>query len=129
MSSWQQTDGHGVPKDGVEAPVGVVQIRLEELGKRSWRSALFSAVIGTGGGPLYRFVAADADTEDEGGEHAVVSANFPLQPFQDLEGNTDDGWAELARRRLRELDAELQRQGWRRIAERGPHWWSLRYER
>lgn len=129
MTSWQRAKAHGVPDDGVEPPTGIVQIHLEELGRRSWKSALFSAVIGTGGGPLYRFVAAALDTEHEATERDVVSANFPIPPWQDLDDQTDDDWAKLAQRRLHELDAELQRSGWRRLPERGPHWWSLRYER
>ena len=110
-------------------PSSVVQSHLEEVGRHSWKDALLSAVVGAGGGPLYRFVAAAPSAAHTDAEHAAVGAKFPLMPLQDLTDQTDDEWTTLAQKRLQELDAELESSGWRRLPERGPHWWSLRYER
>lgn len=111
-----------------EPPEGVIQIQLEEVGRHSWRSALFGAVMSVGGGPVYRFVAAVPGAAHDEVEHAGSSVRFPLVAFQDLDEGADDKWTDLARRRLEELDAELVRIGWHRRPDRGPHWWSLRYE-
>lgn len=126
MSTWQQADPQGLV-ELAEPPEGVIQIQLEEVGRHSWKSALFGAVMSAGGGPVYRFVAAAA-CEHEECEHAASSVRFPLFPLQDLDDATDDKWTNLARQRLEELDAELVRIGWHRLPERGRHWWSLRYE-
>jgi hypothetical protein len=106
-----------------------LQVYLEPDGRTSWKGALLSAVIGAGGGPLYRFVATPPDTGRDAAEHAVTGERFPLQPFQDLDAEGDDEWTDLARQRLAELDDELQRDGWRQREDRGTHWWSLRYTR
>ncbi|HYF72655.1 MAG TPA: hypothetical protein VD864_07525 [Nocardioides sp.] len=127
MTTWQSSDDQGLVEIA-EPPEGVIQIHLEEVGRHSWKSALFGAVIAGGGGPIYRFVAAAQGAGHEETDHAAAGARFPLQFFQDLDDETDDKWTELARRRLAELDAELVRIGWHRLPERGPHWWSLRYE-
>ena len=116
------------PNDSTETSVQMVQIQLEEAGRRSWKSAASSAVLGAGGGPVYRFVAAAADLGNEG-EPVAVGATFPLLPFQDLDEQADFEWTDLARRRLQELGSELEAAGWSRRPERGRHWWSLRYER
>lgn len=113
--------------DAVSGPEDVLQIHLEEVGRHSWKGALLSAVVGAGGGPLYRFVAAAPDAAHADTDHAAVGAQFPLMPFGDLADQTDDEWTTLARKRLHELDAELESTGWRRLPERGRHWWSLRY--
>lgn len=123
----------GEPQGGSQSadtnPSNVVQIHLEEVGRHSWKDALMSAVVGAGGGPLYQFVAAAPSAPHTGAEHAAVGAEFPLMPFQDPTDQTVDEWTTLARQRLEELDAELKSGGWRRLPERGPHWWSLRYVR
>ena len=106
-----------------------IELHLEHLGAHPGKRAVVAAVLGAGGGPVYRFVATALAVPHTSDDHAAVSANFPLLPFQDLDEQTNDQWVALARRRLDELDAELVRTGWRRRPDRGPHWWSLRYER
>ena len=54
MAPWRRTGRHG-GDERVEAPRGVVQVHLEELGKHAWPEALLGAVLGAGGGPLFRF--------------------------------------------------------------------------
>ena len=111
-------------------PDAVVQIHLEEPGKHSWADAVLGALIGAGGGPPYRFVAAPMDPVRDASEHAAVGARFPVRPTATLDLEADpDEWTELARQRLKELDVELLSLGWRRHADRGPYWWSLRYDR
>ncbi|MBI2243380.1 MAG: hypothetical protein HYU55_05340 [Nocardioides sp.] len=127
MTSWQRSDLDGLVEIA-EPPEGVIQIQLEEVGRHSWKSALFGAVMSAGGGPVYRFVAAAPGGEHAETEHAGSSDRFPLVPFQDLDDDTDDKWTHLARQRLEELDAELVRAGWHRRPDKGKHWWSLRYE-
>lgn len=107
----------------------VVQIHLEQLGKHSWVRAVLGAVIGAGGGPPYRFVAAPDDPEHDASEHAAVGATFPVLPTEDLERQTEPNeWTDLAHQRLNELDTELLSAGWKRRADRGRYWWSLRYD-
>jgi hypothetical protein len=127
MTSWQRSGPDG-RVEIAEPPEGVIQIQLEEVGRHSWRSALFGAVMSAGGGLVYRFVAATPGGGHEETQHAGSSDRFPLFPFQDLDDAADDKWTDLARQRLAELDAELERIGWHRLPERGKHWWSLRYE-
>lgn len=127
MTTWHSSDDQGLVEIA-EPPEGVIQIHLEEVGRHSWKSALFGAVMGAGGGPVYRFVAAAPIPAHQESDHAAASVRFPLQFLQDLDDEGSDKWTELARRRLAELDAELVRIGWRRLPDRGPHWWSLRYE-
>lgn len=119
----------GTTDAAVTARGDVVQIHLEEVGRHSWKDALFSAVVGAGGGPLYRFVAAAPSGAHTDAERTAVGAKFPLEPFQDLREQSDDEWSTLAALRLAELDAELKGAGWRSLPENGPHWWSHRYER
>ncbi|WP_374458038.1 hypothetical protein [Nocardioides sp.] len=107
----------------------MIQVYLQPDRGSSWRSALLSAVIGAGGGPLYRFVAASPDRRHEAAEHTATGQRFALRPFQDLDTAADDEWADLARKSLAELDAELQRAGWHQLDDRGSHWWSVRYSR
>ena len=128
MTSWQRSDPDGSLVELAAPPEGVIQIQLEEVGRHSWRSALFGAVMSVGGGPVYRFVAAAPGGAHEEFEHAGSSVRFPWFPFQDLDDAADDKWTNLARKHLEELDAELVRIGWHRLPERGRHWWSLRYE-
>ena len=118
----------GSPRSHEETPLQVVEIHLEAAGRRSWTSAMAAAVLGAGGGPVYRFVATAADTGDEG-EPVAVGATFPLLPFQELEQQDDYEWTDLTRRRLHELRSELEAAGWTPCPERGRHWWSLRYQR
>jgi hypothetical protein len=106
-----------------------IEVHLEALGAHPGKRAVLAAVLGAGGGPVYRFVATVMEIPHTSDDHAAVSAAFPLLPFQDLEVQTDDEWAALARRRLDELDADLVGTGWRRRPDHGAHWWSLRYER
>ena len=106
-----------------------VEVHLEYLGAHPGKRAVLAAVLGAGGGPVYRFVATVLGLPHTTDDHAAVGANFPLLPFQDLEEQTNDKWVALARQRLDELDADLVGAGWRRRPDRGPHWWSLRYER
>lgn len=111
-------------------PEHVVQIHLEQLGRHSWIRAVLGAVMGAGGGPPYRFVAAPDDPDHEASEHAGVSEPFPVLPTEDLERQTEpDEWTDLAHKRLNELDTELLGQGWKRRADRGRYWWSLRYDK
>lgn len=114
---------------GAEPGDEVLQVYLEPAGRSSVKAALLDAVIGAGGGPVYRFVATSPDTGRDAAEHAAAGERFPLQPFHDLDAEGDDEWTLLARRRLAELDVELQREGWRKREDRGTHWWSLRYSR
>lgn len=129
MTTWQSADDQG-RVEIAEPPEGVIQIQLEEAGCHSWKSALFGAVISAASfGPVFRFVAAAPGGSHAETDHAGVSVNFPLAFLQELDDDTpDDKWIRLAHQRLDELDAELVRIGWRRLPERGAHWWSLRYE-
>jgi hypothetical protein len=113
MSPWRRTGNRGLAVLRVEAPVGVVQIHLEEMGRHSWTQALLGAVIGSEDGPPFRFVAAPPDPAYDASEQVAARAGFPVV---------------LARQRLDELDAELVALGWRRRPDRGPYWWSLRYD-
>lgn len=130
MTSRRRTDLRNGTDRTVDSCGEVLEIRLDDTGKGSWRSAVFSAVIGAAGGPLSRFVAARADAARDPDEPAAAGATFPVLPFHDLDDRTEqDEWIDLAEERLDELDAELQSSGWRRRPERGEHWWSLRYDR
>jgi hypothetical protein len=115
--------------DGHETESEILEINLEPVGSHSARGALLGAVVGAGGGPLYQFVAAAPHVASRHPEHAAIGTTFPLEPFQDLDDETDNEWTALARERLREFDTELQEHGWRRLSEQGPHWWSFRYMR
>lgn len=129
MAPWRRTGRQGDPAVPVQAPEGMVQIQLEELGMHSWTQALLGAVIGSGGGPHFRFVAAPADADDEAPEQAAAGERFPVVAFKDLADVAGpDEWSALARRRLDELDAELVALGWRGRPDRGRYWWSLRYD-
>lgn len=141
MTTWHSTDGPtDRPSDGptterglveiAEPPEGAIQIQLEEAGRHSLKGALVGAVISAAGfGPVFRFVAAASGRGHEETDHAGVSADFPLPFLMELDDDKpDDTWVRLAHQRLDELDAELVRIGWRRLQDRGPHWWSLRYE-
>ncbi|MDO9495852.1 MAG: hypothetical protein Q7J48_09135 [Nocardioides sp.] len=113
-----------------ETPNTVVQIHLEQLGKHSRVGALIGAAIGAEGGPPLRFVAAPAEPEHDATEHAAVSERFPVLPTEDLDLQVElDEWTQLARQRLKELDVELLSMGWKRRADRGRFWWSLRYDK
>lgn len=106
----------------------VLEIRLEEFGEHSWWRALVNTVSNPYGSAMFRFAgrveAAEDDSED------VVGATFPVMRFQSLEDtNEPNAWIDVAKERLVELDRTLQETGWRPLAERGPHWWSLRYAR
>ena len=130
MTRPRQADLRDAPDRAVDSCGDVLEIRLDESGRSSWRSAVFSAVIAAAGGPLFRFVAAPVDTARDPDEHAAAGARFPVLPFHDLDDRTEQAeWIDLAEERLDELDAELQAAGWRRRPERGEHWWSLRYDR
>lgn len=129
MSPWRRTGNRGQPVLRVEAPEGMVQIHLEEMGRHSWSQALLGAVIGSGGAPPFRFIAAPPDPVHDASEHAAASERFPVVPFRDLSLRTGpDEWGALAHQRLDELDAELRSMGWRRRRDRGAYWWSLRYD-
>ena len=65
MAPWRRT-GRREGDERVSAPAGVVQVHLEELGKHAWPEALLGAVLGAGGGPLFRFVAAAPGPDHEG---------------------------------------------------------------
>lgn len=113
-----------------ESTVEVVQIHLEQLGKHSWVWAAVGAVIGAGGGPPYRFVAAPDDPDHDASDHAAVGASFSVPPTVDLELQAEpDESTDLPHQRLDELDAELRGAGWHRRSDRGRYWWSLRYDR
>lgn len=113
-----------------KTPDTLVQIHLEELGRHSRVGALVGAAIGVGGGPLFRFVAAPNDPVHDASEHAAVSERFPVLPTEDLDLQAEPNeWTELARQRLKELDVELLSLGWKRRADRGRFWWSLRYDK
>lgn len=113
MSPWRRTGHRGRPVLRVEAPESMVQIHLEELGRHAWDQALLGAVIGSEDGPPFRFVAAPPDPAHDASEHTTAAAGVPLA---------------LAHQRLDELEAELVALGWRRRPDRGPHWWSRRYD-
>ena len=108
----------------------VVEIHLEELGQHSWLAALANTLTGTLGSAQFRFVARRSGAPDDPEAHVCVGATFPVMRFQDMDNQTEpNAWSDLARDRLAELDAELLSQGWRRLPERGRHWWSSVYER
>lgn len=141
MTTWHSTDDHAEDRSEdraedrslveiAEPPEGVIQIQLEEVGRHSVKGALVGAVISAASfGPVFHFVAAASGHGHQEADHAGVSADFPLPFLQELDDDTPgDKWVRLAHQRLDELDAELVRIGWRRLPERGQHWWSLRYE-
>jgi hypothetical protein len=105
------------------------EVHLERLGAHPGRLTVLAALLGAGGGPVYRFVATAMGVPHTTDDHVAVGAPFPLLPFQDLDEPTDDQWVTLARTRLDELDAALVREGWRRRPDLGRHWWSRRFER
>ena len=130
MTRPRQADLRDGPDWTADSCGDVLEIRLEESGMHPWTSAVFSALIGSGGGPLFRFVAAPVDAARDPHERAAAGARFPVLPFHGLDDAAQqDEWIDLAQERLDELDHDLQTAGWRRRPERGAHWWSLRYDR
>ena len=108
----------------------VLEVHLEELGEHSWVKALANTLAGSHGSAQYRFVARPPGEEHAAEQHAATGATFPVMRLQDLDDLTEpNGWIDIARDRLRELDEELVDAGWQRREERGPHWWSLSYGR
>lgn len=106
-----------------------VEVHLEELGQHSWWRALLNTLTGTNGSAQYRFVARRAGAPDTRELHVYEGATFPLMRWQDLgDEHTPNGWIEIARQRLDELDTSLRGDGWRRCGETGRHWWSRTYE-
>jgi hypothetical protein len=109
-------------------PSRLVQVHLEELGQHSWVKALANTVGGLSGSAQFRFVAR-GEGADERSSHLVEGATFPVMRWADLNDLTEPNtWLDTARERLGELDAELVSRGLRRRSDRGPHWWSLRYD-
>jgi hypothetical protein len=105
-----------------------VEVRLEELGEHSWVKALLNTLTGLYGSAQYRFVAVPTGAH-EAADHVAVGATFPAMRWQALDDPTEpNGWIEVARERLEELDTELVGQGWRRREDTGAHWWSRRYD-
>jgi hypothetical protein len=116
---------------GFTRPTGrpeFLEVHLEELGRRSWVTALVTTVAGSYGSAQCRFVARPAGTETALGDRCVVGATFPVMRAQDLDDQCrPNAWLELAQQRLGELDGELRGRGWRRAGTHGRHWWSLTY--
>jgi hypothetical protein len=77
MTRSRRTDRQDDPDGSAAAREDVVQIHLEEIGQHSCTDAVVGAVIGAGGGPAYRFVAAPSDSDHDASEHAAVGAKFP----------------------------------------------------
>lgn len=106
-----------------------VEVHLEEAGQHSWVAALANTLAGTNGSAQYRFVARDSSQPDRPSSHVLVGATFPLMRWQDLDNQHEpNGWADLARERLGELDQTLRADGWRPCPRTGSHWWSRAYE-
>lgn len=108
----------------------IVEVHLEELGQHSWVLAAFNTLTGTAGSAQYRFVARPPDDPSGEARPRIVGATFPMMRWQDLNNQTEpNGWSEIARDRLAELDRELLAAGWRRREQPGRHWWSWSYTR
>ncbi|QNN54474.1 hypothetical protein [Nocardioides mesophilus] len=108
----------------------IVEIHLEELGQHSWVKALANTLLSMGGSAQFRFVARTPGPDRADAPDHLVGATFPMMRWQDLNDEVDpNGWLELARERLRELDRQLVDDGWVRRPDTGRHWWSLRYSR
>lgn len=115
---------------GSVTAVELARVHLEELGHHSWWKALLNTLTGSYGSAQYRFVARRVGVPDRQSEHVAVGSTFPLMRFSDLGDESDrNGWSELARAALDELDVELRARGWRAVPATGPHWWSREYER
>lgn len=110
------------------SPPRHIEVHLEELGQHSWLLALANTLGGTSGSAQYRFVARTSGQPDQPASHVLVGATFPLMRWQDLDDeHLPNGFADLARERLAEIDEQLHADGWRRCGV-GRHWWSLAYE-
>lgn len=106
-----------------------IEVHLEELGQHSWLLALANTLGGTHGSAQYRFVARTSGRPDRRSSHVLEGATFPLMRWQDLDDeHLPNGFADLARERLAEIDADLRAHRWRRCDGVGRHWWSLAYE-
>ena len=124
----------GLPPNGgpadVQAPARSVEIHLEELGQHSGLKALAGTMTGFYGMAQFRFVARRCGAPDQARHHVATGATFPVMRFADLDNEVEpNAWLDTARERLGELDRELARDGWHRRPGRGPHWWSLTYDR
>jgi hypothetical protein len=106
----------------------VLEIHLEELGEHSGMKALLNTLSGTFGSARLRFIARHVGVPDTTANHVAVGATFPVMRFADLNDEAEPNTLDVARQRLVDLDLELTKLGWTRCAERGPHWWSLRYQ-
>ena len=106
-----------------------IEVHLEELGQHSWLLALATTLGGTHGSAQYRFVARTSGRPDRRSSHVLEGATFPLMRWQDLDDeHLPNGFADLARERLAEIDADLRAHRWRRCDGVGRHWWSVAYE-
>ena len=87
----------------------VIEIELEELD----------------GSGRFRFIARLANDPNT----RFVGSPFTMPRASVAELAEDDQSDLEARVRLGELDTALTTAGWQDVAERGEHWWSLRYTR
>ena len=108
-----------------------VEVHLEELDAHSWLRAVPDTLTEPYGRGLCRFVVVSAQEAAQHSlkDHLAFSVSFPALRVQDPDLATEpDAWLDVARERLIELDAELDRAGWRRRPGRGRHWWSITYD-
>ena len=94
---------------------------------------MLNTLASSHGSAQVRFVArpggVTTGTGHAAANHVVTGVTFPVMRGQDLNDLTEpNAWLDIARQRLRELDARLVRDGWRRSGSAGAHWWSLTYE-
>lgn len=105
-----------------------LEVRLEEWGEHSWWKALLNTVTGTDGSAQMRFVTVPGAGEHDASAHHIEGATFPVVRAQDLDDTSGpSAWSDTMADRLREMDDELNRQGWRRQTGQERHWWSSRY--
>jgi len=108
-----------------------LEVHLEELDAHSWLRAVPDTLTEPYGRGQFRFVVVPATgaANHTLKDHLAFSVSFPALRLQDPDGPTQpDAWLDVARQRLRDLDAELCDAGWRRKPGRGRYWWSFTYD-
>jgi hypothetical protein len=105
-----------------------VEIELEDRGNATALRSAFTTLTGQSGTQEYRFVARPRG--EEASAPVLASDSFPVLPLQlPLDSLTEkDAFADEILGSLRDLQAALERDGWR-AAGRGTHWWSHVYVR
>jgi hypothetical protein len=104
-----------------------LEVRLEEFDPRLWSHSPADPGTGASGASgvgVYRFVA---HVLDDGVD--LCGRPFAMARRDAEAADKPDATVSLALARLCDLDEQLQESGWRKLADLGRHWWSLRYTR